>query len=397
MRYIKAILTLAKTYLKIEIIISLIAKIFPTRKNTVIFSSYPDYSDNAWALYKYLKEHRKDLKLYWYATSSKAPAEVDPKEIIPDNRFYREWMLNRAYYIFNTHSYNLPLIRPKKRLYVLISHFPCPVKKNKSYGISKDYTKDDISKNPHNFIICQSEGSLSLSSYFWRCEKKFMLPLGMMRNDLLIKNIGNRDLNPFYNGHSQKLILWMPTFRKSCQPVLSEVNSSTESGLPLLETSIDVVNFNNFLKSQDVQLLIKLHPLQADYDLFKRSFSNITILTNETLEESGKQTYEVIGYTDALLTDYSSVFFDYLIVDRPVGFILNDIEEYRKDRGFVFDDPRDIMAGHHIYDINQLKKFVSDVVAGTDKYLTKRNVIRKKYVGEVSDTTCKRFVEYFNI
>ena len=67
------------------------------------------------------------------------------------------------------------------------------------------------------------------------------------------------------------------------------------------------------------------------------------------LEKEKLQLYELIGISDALISDYSSVAVDYLLLDRPLGYVLADYEIYREKRGFVFEDPLEYMPGEKIY------------------------------------------------
>ena len=53
--------------------------------------------------------------------------------------------------------------------------------------------------------------------------------------------------------------------------------------------------------------------------------------------------YVLLRNADALITDYSSAYFDYMLLNRPIAFTVEDIEEYRKKRGFVFDNPFEYM------------------------------------------------------
>ncbi len=54
-----------------------------------------------------------------------------------------------------------------------------------------------------------------------------------------------------------------------------------------------------------------------------------------TWEKEGLQLYEFIHCADALVSDYSSVAIDYLLLDRPLGFTLDDYKEYTQSRGWV--------------------------------------------------------------
>ena len=87
------------------------------------------------------------------------------------------------------------------------------------------------------------------------------------------------------------------------------------------------------------------------------------------------QLYSLIGECGVLLTDYSSVYIDYLILNRPIGFIIDDFEEYKNSRGFVFDKPDDWMPGEKIKTFEELEKFILDIKNGIDKYREVRNAL----------------------
>lgn len=384
----------------VQYIISCISYFIPTKKNTIIFASTPDFSDNSWALYLYLKENRPDLKLFWAISGkSTTPNCINKKNIIDTtkNKWMYVWKINRARALFSTHGIKFPKIKQKNQIIINLTHGASPIKKNKGTDIPLNCPNNFKLKIPYDYIICRGEGSIAPTAIFQFCDESKILPLGMIRDDIFIKNIGEGSKNPFYNGHSCKLILWMPTFRISKDPDLSEINSANETGLPLFNNEHELIIFNDYLASIDIQILVKIHPLQTDYPIFNKNFSNITFITNKSIADLDKQPYEVFGYSDALITDYSSIYFDYLITDKPVGFILNDIEEYNKDRGFILKDPTTIMAGHHLYNIRQLYSFIDDVLNGKDEYKDKRKEIRDLYVGDIPESTAKRFVEYFNI
>lgn len=382
--------------------ISAVARCLPIKKKLIILRSFPDFSDNAWALYSYIRANRKDLDVYWVINpDSKVPEYVDKsKVIIPEKNHIRfQWMINRAKGLFHTHGMAAPIIKPRHQVNISLSHGGCPIKKGKGQKVKRRISILKKVKNgtPYDYILCRGEGAVSINAVFWQVDERKILPLGMARDDFFIKNIGEGFQNPLYNGHSKKLIIWMPTFRLSIVRNISETNSATESGLPLFEHEHQVKRLNDFLSKIDVQLMIKIHPLQVENPLFHKSFSNITFVSNQTLDSIGKQTYEVIGYSDALITDYSSVSFDYLITDHPVAYILDDIEKYRKDRGFLFDDPLEVMPGHHIYNIDQFHQFIIDVINSEDNYTEQRKKIRDTYVGEIPECTAKRVLDYFNI
>ena len=99
--------------------------------------------------------------------------------------------------------------------------------------------------------------------------------------------------------------------------------------------------------------------------------------------------------TDALITDYSSVAIDYLLLDKPIGFTLDDFEEYRKTRGFIFEDPKKYMPGHHIYSFSDLCDFLSSVSDGYDPFWEQRASVRLAAHNKPTSTYCEEVLRYF--
>lgn len=121
----------------------------------------------------------------------------------------------------------------------------------------------------------------------------------------------------------------------------------------------------------------------------KMCLTNIVYLENQDLEDNGLQLYEFINCSDALISDYSSVAIDYLLLNRPIGFTLDDYDAYTESRGWVFEDPLEYMPGEHIYNVQQFEQFVLDVKNGKDDYENQRKVILAK-THNVTDNYCKR-------
>ena len=171
----------------------------------------------------------------------------------------------------------------------------------------------------------------------------------------------------------------------------------SETGFPILYTIEKLQEFNNFLESIGVVLFIKLHPLQDMTQISASELTNIKVMTNDTLESQDVQLYEILNHFSALITDYSSVSFDYLCLNRPIGYTLDDYEEYKESRGFAMDNPLDYMPGKHIYTYDDLLDFVRDVSCGVDKYQEKRKDVCNS-VGLVDKgECCKKLLDYLGI
>lgn len=95
-------------------------------------------------------------------------------------------------------------------------------------------------------------------------------------------------------------------------------------------------------------IIVKLHPFQRRERVNCDGFSNIVLIENEDLERMDIPVNRILGKADALISDYSSAAVDYLILDRPIGFLLEDVEEYGNSRGFVFDPVREWLPGEEL-------------------------------------------------
>ena len=151
------------------------------------------------------------------------------------------------------------------------------------------------------------------------------------------------------------------------------------------------------MKKNNSVILFKLHPHQ-DTTLFKAtSLSNIKILTDSYLIEKNIELTELFKITNALITDYSGVYYDYLLLDNIIGFTTDDFEEYKKKKGFVFDNIEDYMAGEKIKNIEDLYTFIANVAKNNDIYKKQRNQMKKKFNKYLDDKSSERLAKYLKL
>ena len=120
------------------------------------------------------------------------------------------------------------------------------------------------------------------------------------------------------------------------------------------------------------------------------------MLFRSLLEEREVLLYRLVGVCDALISDYSSIAVDYLLLDRPIAFVLTDFERYEKARGFVFDDPLKYMPGEKIYEFAQLKEFLTHVGENLDLFAGERHRILPRMHNRTEDYR-GRLVEYLGL
>ena len=99
--------------------------------------------------------------------------------------------------------------------------------------------------------------------------------------------------------------------------------------------------------------------------------------------------------TDALISDYSGAAYDYLQLNKPIAYVLDDMNEYKI--GFVVDDIHKLIAGQEIYNIEDMMKFIKDVSDENDIYKDKREEI-KNYIYEFNDgNSCERLAKLLKL
>ena len=164
----------------------------------------------------------------------------------------------------------------------------------------------------------------------------------------------------------------MPTYRNS-----KNYHDSQAALIFSLEEE-DFQNIEELLSNYGYQLYIKLHPLEESQLKFEMNYSTIHLLTEDIISEQYGTLYTFLGTTSALITDYSSVFLDYYLLNRPVAFTINDYEEYKEKRGFVFEDVKSLMVGSVIRDSHDLLDFLASVMKSEDPYIEERKIVNNK-------------------
>ena len=91
-------------------------------------------------------------------------------------------------------------------------------------------------------------------------------------------------------------------------------------------------------------------------------------LTDNMLFDADVRYTEILNAFDVMISDYSSIVFDYLLLDRPVIYLIPDYEEYRSQRGFVFRNIDSYMPGDKAFDFRQMLDALQRVFDGADGY-----------------------------
>ena len=201
------------------------------------------------------------------------------------------------------------------------------------------------------------------NSYFYSSEW-----LTMNRESILNRI---RDMEEAEVSKHTKILLYMPTFRDKA------------SQLQSLEAIADTEPFLRWMEENDVIVVQKAHFVSQQRNEFQAQKKNGRVLTINDIAP-----YEALGAADILITDYSSCFFDYLVLNRPIIHYIYDFDAYRTaDRG-VYYERDDVICGKAVTDMDGLKQAIIDYVRNPEEDKELRLARKKQFAEYETSDSC---------
>ena len=362
-------------------------------KDILIFESHPSFSCNTYPVFLELRKRLPNYKMVWLvADNSPVPDGVDFTHNLNKfnlvNTFKWHWYRSCARAFISSNRYRPMKKTRDSQLSMSLSH-GCKIKKTKKHNYCPGPYVDYLNIQSHFFD--------DITCYEYEAGINQLVYLGFPRCDwLFAKNDISRQLSTI--GVKGDFLIWLPTFRKNVNNLSRDVNSSkyNSMGIPLLYNEEMILDFNKFLKQLNLHVIFKPHPSQDVSTLKRISISNIHIISDKTLANLGIQLYQVIAESKALISDYSSVFFDYLLLNRPIAVTVDDKEEWLKDEGFAYDvDSIFQKTTEHVADLGELCDFIQNVVVdGKDEKSEARQEMCKKVIIHRDGNSAKRVADF---
>lgn len=320
-------------------------------KKRIIFNSVSnEYSYNSKYLFEYiLKNNTNSIEIKFIVRDNKEKRKL--KDEIGDY-FISNTSIKDISYILKsklwvTSSLDLPcilLLKNKNRIVYHIGH-GIPMK---NIGLSErklnifQYFNRKLRIMPITHVLCYS---LKMKNEIYKIfQKKDLeyLYFGEPRNDVLI----NQKEDIFFD-KNKKYILYAPTWRK-----YEKVKFFPFS-------DIDINDFDNFLEKNNIVICLREHPYYKgviDENLLK--IKNIKIFNNDKF----KNIDEFLKKFEILITDYSSIYFDFLCFSNKVIFIPYDLTRYEREVGFLLDFYK-FTSGKKVYKYRELKSSIIELLS----------------------------------
>lgn len=175
-----------------------------------------------------------------------------------------------------------------------------------------------------------------------------------------------------------RLIFFAPSYRS---------NMSCHAGKIYSDNIFRLDDFDNgkldkFLSRYHAAIIYKLHPIEQTAFSGREFVMNDHCfeLTDRMLFDNDIRYDELLNAFDVMVSDYSSIVFDYLLLDRPVVYLLPDFDEYKSAKGFVFNNIDAYMPGDKAYNFEGLITAIGDAFEQPDKFSNARqNVIANRF------------------
>jgi len=240
-----------------------------------------------------------------------------------------------------------------------------------------DYIITLSNRDEEYFLKCKYFEKLHLPKY---------VPLGLPRNDILFnKNFidsSKREISEKYNIENNKIMLYAPTWRGY-------------KVADIFPFSIkDFERLDKYLEKHKWKLLYRPHYMEdiIDNQLIRGLKNIIKINFNDE-----PHTQKILASSDFLITDYSSIYIDFLILNRPIIFIPFDYEKYSRYRGLVIDfKDKSETPGEKILNMDELINYLKELEKGNDNYVNWRLLARKKFYKHFDGKSCSRIWNFIN-
>lgn len=370
----------------VNIFITVISFLIPKSKEYIVVGGWygKRFADNSRACYEYLQSNKQELgikRVFWYTNSNEIFEELqcqgsDVLKGLNVKSIY--WHFRAGIHIIDCSTHDILGFLSVRSIRIDLWH-GTPLK-NVGYLINGVEPPKGIKK-----II-----SFLASGGYW--DRRYVLaPSPFVRN--LLSKIKGIDEERFFissyprnntlyytNKLSEReyIVFYLPTFR------------SNGKQNPIL--SYDFNKLNQIFSLKGIKFIVKPHFADIANWEDKGNYTNITIVDRKV------DVYDQLLDTNLLVTDYSSVYYDFMITRRPVLFYPYDYEYYEtSDRGFTVPY-NEYTAGDKVYSSDELIKKILEIKEYENEYINKYSKQYEKILKETNAYTDRpNYLEMFRI
>ncbi|MGL4873812.1 MAG: CDP-glycerol glycerophosphotransferase family protein [Clostridium sp.] len=349
-------------------------------KDRIIFATYRE--DTVYGNYKYIiDELEKRNEGYKYKCLYRKPKRGISGQV--SNLFH---MCVGEYYlatskIFIVDDFYLPVyvmdtLREKTKV-IQVWHACGAFKKfgfsiiDKKFGANKNYVNDINIHNNYSNVVVTSKEVVKHYGEAFNMEPKNIMPIGVPRTDIFfnkdeIKKVREKLYKKYPKIEGKKIILYAPTFRGVSQ---ASAKGSIRFDVKKVLEKID----------DEYIIALKMHPF------VRERFEEI----DERVVDMSDYNFinDILCITDILVTDYSSIIFEFALLERKIIMYADDLEDYIDERDFYYEY-EEFVPGEIVKNTEEL---ISAIDKETD--VEKIREFKNKFFDEVDGKASKRFLD----
>ncbi len=156
-------------------------------------------------------------------------------------------------------------------------------------------------------------------------------------------------------------VIWMPTYRKSIvKEGANEGWVTSVEEVAGVSATVAIAKGLDALRARGIDVVVKAHPADAA----RRHISGAINITAAQLTDAETTLYNLLGASAGLITDYSSVWFEYMITRHPIAFFMPDKADYIASRGVVPTDALDWLPGPELLNDDDFDALADELLSG---------------------------------
>lgn len=353
------------------------------KTNTAVLRGFPSYDDNSIAIYQGLLS-RPVKSIIWVVDdlSVRPPIDLDAKV----RRVKRGGVLDIYYsvtarFLFITHGHFLQNT-PPNQISVNLWHGLTLKAIGKMMG---DEGRSDT------LMVATSDLTQQLFAKAFGMPKDRCVITGQARTDRMF-DMDKQALwqQAFPNQTTPtKVYLWLPTFRETAHSNGPKDGKALGNVFNCSDFSDET--FNAYLQENDAVCLVKPHPLASKQSL--NTQSNVHYIDEAWLSAHRLTLYQLTGAVDCLISDTSSIILDFLLLDRPLILLFEDIKEYENSRGFAVNPITDYLPAKVARNFEGFMAELAAVQSGQDPYAEKRRALKNLFFTYDDANASERILE----
>lgn len=355
------------------------------------------FMDNSRALYEWYLENRTSRKICWMTTSTKVETFLKENKmpVARIDSFRGVYLLNKAKYAFYTNRLRDVAIDyravPNGLKMIFLSHGQS-VKNTRlavNEGVDAGYRADTLKGSAQMaFAVSTSPFMAQVQAESNGLKPEMYRLTGFPRNDWMFSPpaIALEEWKQFSGGKQyDKVFLYAPTWRRKAPKTML---------FPFAD--FDAQAMADFVDKHNVLLLLRPHiqdlkDNDACIDVTTRLCALTPNIRLATINEFVEANF-LLPYVDALISDYSSIYHDFLLLDRPIYFVPYDLDSFDQVNGFKYPY-RENLPGPILSTQEQMIKAFENLISGNDQYSGHRNKLSSMIYTFPDGKSCERLAK----